>query len=311
MPESENVVLEIDGITLDFAVEYKIYPGEQDLKAVGGGRKQPLLVVPCLNDRLLQRCKDLKISVIDLNGQAWVRSKAVLIDRGPIEGRNYRYDLEPRNIFVGKSERIVRSLLTDRDREWTQAELCGLAEASSGLVSRVVTYLLKQGYVTKTGTRTFRLHESLNLLDDWARADQIDKRTRLKRYAGLSFDTYDCEMKIEEWAQKGSVDYAFTQWSAAWQRHPYTEPQICSAYVSRFPNQRELESLGFREVPEAGIIWLYVPEENNVFFEKHDPLGRFIVSDAQIYLDLQHTGLRGPDAGKALRDWEGFCRHET
>jgi hypothetical protein len=33
-----------------------------------------------------------------------------------------------------------------------------------------------------------------------------------------------------------------------------------------------------------------------------------LVSDAQIYLDLQRTGLRGPDAAAALREWEGFCR---
>jgi len=30
--------------------------------------------------------------------------------------------------------------------------------------------------------------------------------------------------------------------------------------------------------------------------------------DAQIYLDLQKTGLRGPEQASALRNWEGFCR---
>jgi hypothetical protein len=33
-----------------------------------------------------------------------------------------------------------------------------------------------------------------------------------------------------------------------------------------------------------------------------------LVSDAQIYLDLIHAGLRGPDQAKALREWKGFCR---
>jgi hypothetical protein len=33
-----------------------------------------------------------------------------------------------------------------------------------------------------------------------------------------------------------------------------------------------------------------------------------LVSDAQIYLDLLKTGLRGPDQAEALRNWEGFWR---
>ena len=32
-----------------------------------------------------------------------------------------------------------------------------------------------------------------------------------------------------------------------------------------------------------------------------------LVTDAQIYLDLKRTGLRGPEAAAALREWEGFC----
>lgn len=308
LPDTDTVSLKFDGFSLDFGVEFKLYPGESDLAEVGQGKRQPLLVVPCLNDRLLQHCKELKISVTDLNGQAWIRSKGVLIDRGPLENRNFRYDLEPRNVFVGKSERIVRSLLTDRDREWTQAELGRRAKASSGLLSRVVTYLIKQGHLTKTGSRTFRVNESLSLLDDWTQADQIAGRTRLTRYSGLSSDCFEWEERIAAWAGKAAVDLAFTQWAAAWQRHGYTEPEVCSAYVSRFPTKQELEHLGLREVPEAGNVWLYIPEDEGVFLETQEGLNRRVVSDAQIYLDLQKTGLRGPEAAQALHDWEGFCR---
>ena len=45
----------------------------------------------------------------------------------------------PRNIFVGKSARIIRILLTDRDRVWTQAEIVRRTGASSGLVSVFLT----------------------------------------------------------------------------------------------------------------------------------------------------------------------------
>jgi hypothetical protein len=35
-----------------------------------------------------------------------------------------------------------------------------------------------------------------------------------------------------------------------------------------------------------------------------------LASDAQIYIDLKKTGLRGPDAAQALKEWKGFCRSE-
>jgi len=307
-PDRDRVLLDIDGIKLDFAVAFGLHPGEQELKALGEGGPQPLLVVPCLNTRLLQRCKDLKISVTDLNGQAWIRAKGVLIDRPPLPGRNYRYDLEPRNVFVGKSERIVRCLLTDRNREWTQAELCLRTRATSGLVSRIINHLLKQEYLIKTGSRTFKLEPSLHLLDDWAKADRLEGRTRLIRYSGLSLDTVQLEEKLESWAGETQTELALTQWAAAWQRFGYSEPVVCSAYVSRFPTPAELEALHLREVPEAGNLWLFVPEDEGVFLETARPLRLPVVADAQIYIDLQNTGLRGPDAAQALRDWEGFCR---
>ena len=48
--------------------------------------------------------------------------------------------------------------------------------------------------------------------------------------------------------------------------------------------------------------------QGGFFTETQHRGGRTLVSDAQIYLDLQRTGLRGPDAASALREWEGFCR---
>jgi hypothetical protein len=61
------------------------------------------------------------------------------VDRGPLQGRSFSYEFEPRNIFVGKSARIIRSLLTDRDRVWTQAAIVRRTGASSGLVSAFLT----------------------------------------------------------------------------------------------------------------------------------------------------------------------------
>jgi hypothetical protein len=69
-----------------------------------------------------------------------------------------------------------------------------------------------------------------------------------------------------------------------------------------------LEQLGLRRVNEAGKVWLFVPTDEGVFLETQTVRDLPLVTDAQIYLDLLGTGLRGPDAADALRHWEGFCR---
>jgi hypothetical protein len=55
-------------------------------------------------------------------------------------------------------------------------------------------------------------------------------------------------------------------------------------------------------------VWLLLPDDEGVFLETRTIQGLPLASDAQIYLDLQKTGLRGPDQAAALRNWEGFCR---
>ena len=88
----------------------------------------------------------------------------------------------------------------------------------------------------------------------------------------------------------------------------YTEPVVTSAYVARLPEAATLERLGLRPVTDAGKVWLLLPDDEGVFLETRTIQGLPLASDAQIYLDLQKTGLRGPDQAAALRNWEGFCR---
>jgi hypothetical protein len=91
-------------------------------------------------------------------------------------------------------------------------------------------------------------------------------------------------------------------------RHPYTEPPVVSLYISRLPSSDVLEKLGLRSVSDAGRVWFYIPTDEGVFLEGQTIETLPLATDAQIYIDLLYTGLRGPDQAQALRDWEGFCR---
>ena len=306
--------LSFDGKKISFRPFFSLSPSLNELKSLAEAKRsdhtvfQPLLVTPRLSSRTLDFCRLHALNAIDLNGRTYIRAKGVLIDRKDLPGRNYVFELEPRNVFVGKSARIVRSLLSQRDRVWAQSELVARSRASSGLVSRIIKHLTHQGYLERTGTRNFRVHDSLALLDHWASADNFAKRTATARYSAFGDSPLELAKKIDALLNDNSIKVAFTQWIAGWLRHPYTEPVVVSAYVSYLPSEKVLETIGLRPVTEAGKLWLHVPDDEGVFLETQNVRELPLVSDAQIYLDLLKTGLRGPDQAQALRNWEGFCR---
>lgn len=313
-----RVEIELDGKRVAFRPFYELKPSlvwlDAQLPTDGTPLLQitplPLIVTAELSTRVLNHCKQHHLSAIDLNGRAYLRAPGLLVDRRPLPGRSFSYELEPRNIFVGKSARIVRCLLTDCDRLWTQGEIVPRTKASSGLVSRIVQHLISQGFAEKTSAREFRLRDPQALLDEWVESDRLAKRTRTMFYAGFINHNHPGEWArhLQAWAKKESVPIAFTQWVAAWARHPFTEPTVCSAYVSRLPEARTLEQLQLRPVAEGGNVWLHIPEDEGILAETQNRNDLTLVTDAQIYLDLQRTGLRGPDAAAALREQHDFCR---
>lgn len=305
------IELALDERLLRFKPYYSLKPGVPELESLLASWSDslpPLLIAPELRPWILDFCRQKKLAALDLNGRVLVRSSGLLIDRRSLPGRDFRYELEPRNIFVGKSERIIRSLLTDRDRVWTQSELLSRTKASSGLVSRIVQHLINQGFLEKQSAREFRIADHLGLINAWAKADEFNRRITHSRYTTFGGDPVEIAHKLQTWAREQSVPIVFTQWLAAWLRHPYTEPVITSAYVARLPEAAVLEQLGLRPVNDAGKVWLFVPTDEGVFLETQIVRELPLVTDAQIYLDLLGTGLRGPDAANALRHWEGFCR---
>jgi hypothetical protein len=306
----DEVTLAIDGRHHCFRVQYSLKPSLPELEHLisQNNPNSLLLVTPRLSPRVLQFCRQHNLSAIDLNGQAYLRAKGLWIDRIADPDRDFRFDLEPRDFFVGKSARIIRTLLTDRDRHWVQSELVERSKASSGLVSRIVKHLNHEGFVEKTSSREFRLRDPLSLLDAWVAADNPSRLRKVFRYSTFGIGPVDLTQKLSSLAAIEQCSIAFTQWIAGWLRHPYTEPEVISAYISRIPSENGLSQLGLRPVTEAGKVWLFVPEEEGVFIETQRKKDLCLVTDAQIYLDLIKTGLRGPEQATALRNWEGFCR---
>lgn len=89
---------------------------------------------------------------------------------------------------------------------------------------------------------------------------------------------------------------------------PELEPPLVSLYVPQLPAPDLLDALGLRPVTDGGRVWFHLPNDEGVFRETRVVDKLPLVSDAQIYLDLQNTGLRGPEQARALRESTVFCR---
>jgi DNA-binding MarR family transcriptional regulator len=309
----EVAEFQLDGRNYRFRLYYVLTPSLHALPTLTPhGEEIPLLVVPNLTQAVLTACRQAQVSAADLNGRLFLRAPGLLVELPALNGRRYRFDLEPRNVFVGKSARIVRALLADPERLWKQSDLVTRTGATSGLVSRIVTHLVRQGMVarSRSGKRlqVFHLTSRDALLDAWAQADQFARRVTTHRFHCLDQDPVQLARKLSQALTQQGAPFAFTQWIAAWIRHPYTEPPLASLYVPQLPSPDALNSLGLRAVAEGGRVWFHLPVDEGVFRETRLVENLPLVSDAQIYLDLQNTGLRGPEQARALRESSVFCR---
>lgn len=296
--------VDLDGRQVRFAVECKVRPAANDLRALKerDSALPPLLAAPHLPEPLVARCREAGISCLDLNGRLFLRQPGLLVDRQPTTKRFRSADPE-RELFSGKSSRLARVLLSFPGRAWKQADLADFTECSTALISRLVREYARVGWVEgKWGDWTLTKPDAL--LDAWAAADSWKKRASVRQYSALDRDPNRLARAILDHSS-GSV--AFTQWFAAARRFPYTELDVVSVYRTQFLRPEESEALGFREVGQGGRLWVIVPRDKGVFqaIRKTDE-GFPLVCDVQIYLDLLQVGLRGPDAAKALREWEGF-----
>ncbi len=305
---AEHLGFVISGHPQRFCIEYKLNPGRRELERMAATKavKLPILLVTVsASNALLKTCREHQVSCLDLQGHAWIKTSSLLVSTTLNNQIQYKYETGEHkpNLFSRKSSRLTRVLLAAPDKTWKQADLVQETGLATGLVSRLLNYLAKTGWVE--GERAaWRLLRPDDLLDSWLEHDVWSSRTTIRHFSSLARDldqiAADLTKRIDE--------LAFTQWYAAFLRHPFTQPPLLSCYCRRFPSPKELTALGFTEVPTGGKVLLVVPSDEGVFQSGQKVRNLPLVSDAQIYLDLVKQGLRGTEQANALREWEGFCR---
>jgi hypothetical protein len=296
----------LDKRRITFGVEFKLNPAARDVEHLAR-QKHPhplLLIAPSISETLARLCREKGLSCADLNGRLWLRTEGLLIERDAKQLR-FRPAVASPDVFSVKGSRLVRALLSHRDREWTHKELVERTGLSKGLVSRLSRHLIEQGLLAQR-ERTLQVKQREALLDAWAAQDDWRKRTTLHQYSLLVTEPREIATRLKDFL--GDAPHAFTQWIAGWLRHPYTLPPVVTAYVSRFPDAVALEKqLLARRVEDGGRLWLVVPKDEGVLRETQKTDGFTLAADVQIYLDLLRAGQRGDEQAAELRKWPDFA----
>ena len=202
-----------------------------------------------------------------------------------------------RNIFAPKSSRILRVLLTDRGRDWSEREIAVAASVSIGMAHYVCKALTELGYLARNESNRIVLIDPVRLLKRWAAYHQYDAVNKF-------LDYYTFEREIEKTIgeiAKTYLEYAATVLAGAWLVVPYVRPVDLHFYV---PNKETAEGiageLGLNPIPRGGNIKFVIPYNDGVFYGEREVKGVKVVSNIQLYVDLYNYPARGEEASSRL-----------
>lgn len=252
------------------------------------------LCVRKLTWSLLDKCRESKVAVFDLEGNAYLRLPGVYIERlrpsqasepAPSSG----------TVFTAKASRVVRAFLNRYPYDWRQVQLVRETGLSAGYMSTLLKRLTSQGYVRDRQGLLY-LDDPERLLNDWLAHYRFDRHRKLN-YA-ISAGSYEEGVEKLGAALRGSGEsFVWTGWTGAHLRAPYATPTLYMAYVAQEP--KKLKDVF--PVEKQGNVALYVPQDEGVFQFTNESAAGAVVSDAQLYLDLCRMPGRAKEQAEALR----------
>jgi hypothetical protein len=264
-----------------------------------------VLLAPFISEESAKICAQAGIGYADLAGNARLSFDQVFIETRSPENP-FREKREARTLFGPRATRVLRVLLQGPLRAWKVTELAETARVSLGWVSAVRQQLLAREWAAEV-PGGLRVTKPTAVLDAWVKVDDWEKRTRTHEYSVLINEPLELAQKLKD--ALTDEPPVFTQWFAGWLRHPYTTPVMVTAYVKKLPDEALIKEklLGRRVAGGGGRLRLVLPKDDGVLHPNQAAQDFQLVSDVQIYLDLQRAGLRAEEQAEELKRWPDFA----
>jgi hypothetical protein len=209
-----------------------------------------------------------------------------------------------RNIFAGKSRRVIRVLLSKPSELWRTRELASDANVSLGQVSIVTNKLIDMGFLVRDRSMRLRLRKEEELLRRWASSYDPNEWPHKAYYA--SGTLYELAKKLAETATRHGLKYAFTGPFATDLLTQYIRPAEIHMYVTdEHALRKVVDDLNLEVAEIGGNIIFLIADDNSVFYGLRNitdsKVGRVsVVSDIQLILDLFNYTDRTREAAERL-----------
>lgn len=238
------------------------------------------------------------IGYFDFCGNCRLAFENIHIEK-EVPNNEYREHKRLRSIFSAKSSRVIRRLLTTPQRVWRVQQLAQEASVSAATVSLIKDKLLAEDYAAKKDDG-FIITTPERLLQDWSRQYDSKSHRQFEFYADGELD--EVERRFAVYCREHEIEYAFTGFSGARRVANFTRGiKRGYAYISASSNLAAItKDLDFKLVDYGGNLRLYQSLDSEVFWNKQDIEGDYVVSDLQLYLDLASQPGRGEENAEFL-----------
>jgi hypothetical protein len=258
-----------------------------------------VIVAPAISEQSALICQEMAVGFLDLCGNCEFFFDAIYIQ---IAGQQAppKVQRPVRDLFATRTSRIPRMLLLFPKREWTVTELALESVVSTGQVSSVKQTLLQQEIIIEIeGTRgpRFRLATPKKLLDLWSKSYTYKKNPMQSFYAPL--EVPELENRLSDACRVQGLRFALTLTSGAARVSPFLRYNRIFAYVENL-SDTFIQQLGWKEVPSGANVTILSPYDEGVFYGLQEIDGSPVVSNLQLFLDLQSYPERGEEAAQAI-----------
>lgn len=258
-----------------------------------------VFVAPFISDESKQICRDNNIGFLDLAGNYLFSFDSIYLNReGQINPNPKNRPLK--SVFSTKSTRILRVLLCNPKKEWYVQELAKEAAISIGQASNIKQHLLNLEWVEEKeiGSKTkLVLSKPELLLQKWSE-NYSYTRNRSRNFYALG-DTSVLENNVVSYFQGDCIKYAFTLTSGASRIAPNLRYNRIYFYMQS-DIDRLVNDLGWKEVDTGPNITILDPFDEGIFYKTQEINKAKVVSNIQLYLDLQSLEARGKEAAQYL-----------
>ena len=258
-----------------------------------------IIAASYISERTGEICKKANFGYIDLSGNCYLSFNSIYIEK--INFLNiFKEKKEAKSLFSKKASRIIRALLTEPEKAWTQKNLSEKSKTSIGLTNRLVKRLYDLEYIEFDQNKKISIKNPSQLLDIWRENYSYKDNQISGYYSPLSQNEF--EIRLIEYMDETPADqYAFTLFSGASLIAPYVRQAQTFFYF--LGNEEKLrKAMDIKPVTSGANVSILSPFDEGVFYAPQIISERNVVSNIQLYLDLYKYRGRGKEQADHLRE---------